>query len=46
MCEVVGKVIVDEAQIRQRAKEIGAQITEEFKGEEMIIVGILKERNR
>ena len=42
MCEVVGKVIVDEAQIRQRAKEIGAQITEEFKGEEVIIVGILK----
>ena len=42
MCEVVGKVIVDEAQIRRRAKEIGAQITEEFKGEEVIIVGILK----
>lgn len=42
MCEVVGKVIVNEAQIRQRAKEIGAQITEEFKGEEVIVVGILK----
>ena len=44
MCEVVGKVIVDETQIRQRAKEIGAQITEEFKNEEVIILLRSEER--
>lgn len=40
--KAVGEVMITEEQIRARAKEIGAQITEEFKGEDIIVVGILK----
>lgn len=40
--KAVGEVMITEEQIRARAKEIGAQITEEFKGEDIIAVGILK----
>lgn len=38
----VGTTIITEEQILKRAKEIGAQITEDFKGEEVLFVGILK----
>lgn len=38
----IGKVLFTEEQIVQRAKEIGKQITEEFAGEEVILVGTLK----
>jgi hypoxanthine phosphoribosyltransferase len=40
--EVVGKVLYTQKDISQRAKEIGKQITEDFKGEEVILLGTLK----
>ena len=38
----VGEVMITEEQIRARAKEIGRAISEEFKGENLLVVGILK----
>ena len=38
----VGEVMITEEQIRARAAEIGQEISEEFAGEEMLVVGILK----
>ncbi len=40
--ETIGKILVDQETILNRAKEIGSQISQEFKGEEIILVGILK----
>jgi hypoxanthine phosphoribosyltransferase len=38
----VGTVLITEEQIKARAKEIGRQISEEFAGEEVMLIGILK----
>ena len=38
----VGEVMITEEQIRARAAEIGKEISEEFAGTEMLVVGILK----
>ena len=38
----VGEVMITEEQIRARAAEIGKEISVEFAGEEMLVVGILK----
>jgi hypoxanthine phosphoribosyltransferase len=38
----VGTIMIDEIQIAKRAKEIGALITEDFKGQEILVIGILK----
>ena len=38
----IGTVLITEEQIKARAKEIGAQISEEFAGEEVMLIGILK----
>jgi len=38
----VGTVMITQEQIYKRAEEIGAQITEDFKGEPVLVVGILK----
>lgn len=40
--EVKGTVLLTQEQIWNRAKEIGAQISEDFAGEELILVGTLK----
>lgn len=40
--EVVGNILFTEEQILSRAKEIGQEITEEFKGEEVVLIGTLK----
>ena len=37
-----GEVMIDQQEILERAKEIGRQITEDFAGEEVLVVGILK----
>lgn len=37
-----GRVLLTEAQILHRAKEMGRQISEDFAGEELILVGVLK----
>ena len=36
------KVLITEEQIFKKAKEIGAEITEDFQGKDIILVGILK----
>lgn len=38
----IGTTLITEEQIRLRAKEIGEQITTEFKGQEVLFIGILK----
>ena len=40
--DTVGTVLITQQQINERAAEIGAQITEEFKGEPVVLVGILR----
>ncbi len=40
--ETVGKILITQEEIFQRAKEIGAEISEKYKGEEIVFVGILK----
>lgn len=42
MAEQIGTILLTEEQIQNKAKEIGKQITEEFAGEEVILVGTLK----
>ena len=38
----IEKVLITEEQIRERTKELGKQIAEEYNGEEVIVVGVLK----
>lgn len=38
----VGKVMITEEQIRAKAAEIGKQISEEYAGQELVLIGILK----
>ena len=38
----IGTVLITEEQIREKAKEIGAQITQEYAGKEIILIGILR----
>lgn len=40
--DTVGKIMITEEQIQVRAAEIGKKITEDFAGEEVLIIGILK----
>lgn len=42
MANFTSEVLITEEQIKARVKEIGAQITEDFKGESVLLVGILK----
>jgi hypoxanthine phosphoribosyltransferase len=37
-----GEILITEAEIRRRAAEIGQKISEDFAGEELLVVGILK----
>ncbi len=38
----IGTVLITEEQIREKAKEIGAQITKDYEGKEVILIGILR----
>ena len=40
--ETVGKILFTEEQIRNRARELGKQIAEDFKGEPIYLVGTLR----
>lgn len=40
--DVVGKILFTQDQIWQRSKELGKQITEDYAGEEVILLGTLK----
>lgn len=37
-----GEIMITQEQILQRAKEIGEQISRDFQGEEVVVIGILK----
>ena len=38
----IKRIVYDEAAIAARIKELGAQITRDFKGEELIVIGVIK----
>ncbi len=40
--EAVGTVMITEEQIQQRAREIGQQIAEDYRGERIVLIGILR----
>ena len=40
--DTVGEVMITEEEIRERAAEIGEQITNDYKGEGVILIGILR----
>ncbi|MCQ2547932.1 MAG: hypoxanthine phosphoribosyltransferase [Clostridia bacterium] len=42
MGETIGKILFSEEQLRNRAKELGKQITEDYAGQELVVVGTLK----
>ena len=42
MADVLGKILYTEEDIRKRAEELGAQITEDYAGEELIVLGTLR----
>ena len=42
MADVIGSVLYTKEEIEKRAAEIGRQITEDYKGEQIILVGILR----
>ena len=42
MAETMGKVLFTEEQIQERAKELGAQISQDYAGEELIVLGTLR----
>lgn len=40
--DVIGEVMITQEQISERARQIGKQITEDFQGEEVMLIGILR----
>ena len=40
--ETIGTVMITQEQINKRAAEIGAEIEKDFKGEEVVLIGILR----
>ncbi len=42
MAETLGKILFTEADIRKRAEELGAQISEDYAGQELIVLGTLR----
>ncbi len=40
--DVIGNILFSEEDIRKRAKEIGKQITEDYSGEKVVLLGTLK----
>ena len=40
--EQVGKILIDEERIMQRVAQMGAQITKDYKGKELVVICILK----
>lgn len=42
MMSDIGEVLISEEQIAARVKELGAQISEDYKGQEIVLIGILK----
>jgi len=42
MADRVGRVLITEEQIQKRIKELGRQLTEDYRGKELVVIGILK----
>lgn len=42
MADFVKEVLITEEQIRKRVKELGEQITKDYEGKEILVIGILK----
>ncbi len=42
MSDYVKEILISEEEIRERVKELGAEITEDYEGEEILVIGILK----
>ncbi|MEA4848432.1 MAG: hypoxanthine phosphoribosyltransferase [Clostridiaceae bacterium] len=42
MLEDIKNILINEEEIAKRVKELGKQLTEEYKGKELLVVGILK----
>lgn len=40
--KLIGKVLISEEELKKRVAELGAQITEEYGGKDILIIGILK----
>ncbi|HML36657.1 MAG TPA: hypoxanthine phosphoribosyltransferase [Bacillota bacterium] len=40
--DILGQVMITREQISQRVKELGKQISEDYKGQEILVIGILK----
>jgi len=40
--EMIAKILLTPEQIQQRVKELGAQITEDYRGQKLLVLGILK----
>ena len=40
--DVVGEIMITQEQITKRAEELGAQITRDYEGEEIVLIGILR----
>ena len=38
----ISEVLITEEQLKKRVKELGKEITEDYKGEELFLIGILK----
>ena len=36
------RVVYDEATIQARVKELGKQITEDYKGKDLVVIGVIK----
>ncbi len=42
MEKIYGKPLLTEAEIQKKVKELGAKITEEYEGKDLIVIGVLK----
>lgn len=42
MEEQIGKILITEEQLQRRIKELGAQITKDYEGKNLLVLGILK----
>jgi hypoxanthine phosphoribosyltransferase len=40
--EAIERVLIDEEELRRRVRELGAQITEEYRGKDLLLVSVLK----
>src|SRR5665648_1007056 len=42
MVDNIAKILISEEQLMNRVKEMGRQITEDYRGKDLVIIGILK----